>query len=627
MASRIAGIACLPGLLLFVNAPAWAGRGDIDPNYGIGGQLELGPGELELLNLPDDRLIIVASADEGDFAIRVVNGDGHDDPTVGDGGYVSIPTPAATPSFQPEAATLGANGEFLIEGTLWSWSAGHFFEAILRLDAAGKPDVSFGGQGDAFYRLTDTPIEYSPDWKTTVAAFGVDPRGRIVIARHGWTSEDACGGPMMVQRLLDNGEPDTEFGIAGEVEIAGVDLCPDAALFGVRSDSSIVVGDGRAIAAMDATGAIDVGFGVDGYLTPGIPMWTRGFVLPDGGLLVFSPGEESDDAAIEVLLKFDRNGQSDTTFGSGTGLVMVDFGEAFTRVPDTHSLVESLLIGPDALHLYASLRILRTDGSIVCRGIARVSIDGAPDDEFGSHGLTCLDYGSVPFGLLSVQTDGAPVFALDGYNVLYRLLADSKPSPGILTVVRAGSNWANESEGRINVGVMRVAGRDGAVSADYRTSNTHFPPRYPYPANAVAGADYVATSGRLDWASGEDGERVITVTIRDDHVFEGNEAFAVEISHVDGGAMFIGGSTWVGIRNDDPASNSDSGSDSNSGSGGGGSMSWATLLALLTLLLIRRWRDRCAAADRNNNRGPDRGFPSHGHWHARSNPNSRPYGS
>ena len=34
MASRIARIASLPGLLLLVNAAAWAGRGDIDPNYG-----------------------------------------------------------------------------------------------------------------------------------------------------------------------------------------------------------------------------------------------------------------------------------------------------------------------------------------------------------------------------------------------------------------------------------------------------------------------------------------------------------------------------------------------------------------------------------------------------------------
>ena len=595
---QIAGMIAIQALMLLGAATAWAGRGDIDPNYGIGGKLELGLGGLVLgpgglLKLPDDRLIIVDPANEGEFKVRVVDGEGRDDPKFGDGGYVTILTPAATPSFLPNAAALGPNGEFLIQGTLWAVGQARFFEAILHLDAAGQPDTSFGGQGDAFYRLTDTPIEYSPDWKTTVAAFGADPSGRIVIARHGWTPENVCGGPMTVQRLLASGESDTEFGTAGQVEIPGVDLCFGAALFGVRSDSSIVVGDGRNIVAVNATGANDIGFGADGNLSSGIPIWTRGFVLPDGGLLVFSPGEESNDAAIDILTKFDRNGQVDTTYGSGTGSAIVDFGEAFTRMPDTHSLVESLLIAPDALHLYASLRILRTDGSIVCRGIARLSMDGAADAGFGNHGLTCLDYGSVPFGLLFVQTDGAPVLALDGYNVLYRLLPDSKPSPGILTVVKGapGSNWTDESEGRISVSVMRVAGRDGAVSADYRTASTHFPRRYPYPDNAVAGADYVATSGRLDWASGEDGERAATVTILDDHVLESNEAFALEISEVEGGALFIGGSTWVGIRNDDPASNSDSESDSTSGSGGGGSTSWATLIALLALSRLCRWFD------------------------------------
>lgn len=579
------------GMTLLGIATAWAGQGDIDPDYGIGGSRERGPGVL--LTLPDDRLMVVDGESESEIKVRVIDGNGRDDPTFGDGGVVTIPAPAATPLFVPSSAALGPKGELLIEGTLWASGQARFFETILRLDAAGQPDDSFGDQGDGFYRLTDTPIEYSPDWKTTVAAFGVDPSGRIVIARHGRTLEAVCGGPMIVQRLLASGESDAEFGTAGQVEITGmVDLCAGATLFGVRSDSSIVVGSLLNIISVDATGAHDSGFGLYGDLSP-VRMWTRGFVLPDGSLLLFGPG---------VLMKFDRNGQADATFGSGTGSAIVDFGEAFTGIPDTHGLIESLLIAPDALHLYASLRIQRTDGSIVCRGIVRLSIDGAPDYGFGSPGLRCLDYGSLPFGLLSVQRDGAPVFQLDGPNVLYRLLPDSKPSPGILTVVRSppGPNWVDESEGRIHVSVMRVAGRDGAVSIDYSTSQTQIGPgdyyyREPYHLrNATVGADYVETSGRLDWASGEDGEHAVAVTILDDHASEGNEVFKLELSQVQGGALLIGGMTLVGIRNDDTSSSPtfpENPAPADSGSGGGGSVSWATPLGLLSLLFIRRRRD------------------------------------
>ena len=42
----IARNASIPGLPLLVNAAAWTGRGDIDPNYGEGGRLSIGPSVL-----------------------------------------------------------------------------------------------------------------------------------------------------------------------------------------------------------------------------------------------------------------------------------------------------------------------------------------------------------------------------------------------------------------------------------------------------------------------------------------------------------------------------------------------------------------------------------------------------
>ena len=54
---QVAGMITIHALMLLGAATAWAGRGDIDPNYGEGGRLAtVGPSVL--LALPGDRLVI-----------------------------------------------------------------------------------------------------------------------------------------------------------------------------------------------------------------------------------------------------------------------------------------------------------------------------------------------------------------------------------------------------------------------------------------------------------------------------------------------------------------------------------------------------------------------------------------
>ena len=73
MANRVARIASLPGLLLLVNAAAWAGRGDVDPNYGDGGRVSRPNGTV--LALPGDRLVILEVTGEG-LRVRMVDATG-----------------------------------------------------------------------------------------------------------------------------------------------------------------------------------------------------------------------------------------------------------------------------------------------------------------------------------------------------------------------------------------------------------------------------------------------------------------------------------------------------------------------------------------------------------------------
>lgn len=61
----------------------------------------------------------------------------------------------------------------------------------------------------------------------------------------------------------------------------------------------------------------------------------------------------------------------------------------------------------------------------------------------------------------------------------------------------------SKSTGMAQIAVKRFGGVNGVVTVNYATSNT----------SAIAGTHYTATSGTLDWADGESGEKIISVPI------------------------------------------------------------------------------------------------------------------
>jgi uncharacterized delta-60 repeat protein len=581
LASCVRRLAASLGLASFCIATAWAGRGDIDPNYGASGGLTVGSSTV--LALPGDRLVIGEKTEWG-FRVRMVDAAGQYDPDFGEGGVVLIDSSDTAGVFQPEAAAFAPNGDLIFVGKQLDTAS----REILRLDSDGQPVISFGNREDGF---VETALAAGQ-----AMAFAIDPDGKIVLAEVTWISDYSCSSTAQLQRLLANGQPDTDFGGNGIIEIPNLDICNGVPVFGVRSDGSIIVGgDGHTITAVDAAGHIDQTFGVDGRLNVNELAWARVLLLPDGGLLISGSSDEAASANDIVLLKFDRTGQPDLDFGAGTGSVTVDVGADILGEPSALESVEQLALDPDGEHVVALMNIVHADGNIACSGIARLSIDGMPDAQFGRNGLTCLNFG---FNLTAVQVDGAPLF-FEGYNgAIHRLLPDNSPSPGLLRVVPAGIS-ISESDRTATVTIERVAGRDGAVSANYATG--YRPPSsgvgpdgdiYINAYSASAGVDYMATSGRLDWASGDDGQRTVTVRILNDRTREVPEWFGVNLSEPVGGVQLIAADSTIRIVDDGDESTVTP----PPRTGGGGSVSWATLLPLLTLLLIRRRRDGHAAA-------------------------------
>ena len=576
MANHIARIASLPWLLLLVNTAAWAGRGDIDPNYGEGGQLAAPPGAR--LVLPGDRLVIADGGTGEGFRVRMVDAAGRNVPSFGASGVVVIDSLAAERGFSPDAAALAPNGDMIFAGSLSVTQV----RGLLRLDSDGQPVVSFGDRGDGFIEPAVTTAH--------VLALAVDSDGRIVLADGSWEpGYDNCGSPARLQRLLADGQPDTGFGGGAIIEIPDLDICNGASVFGTRADGGVIVGDGHTIVAFDAAGDIDPTFGADGRLVVNELPSVRGLLLPDGGLLLVGSSDESTPSNDTVFLKFDRNGEPDLDFGSGTGSVSVDLGAGTLGEPSTRENVEQVALDPDGEHVFADLSVWHTDGSFACVGIARVTIDGTPDAGFGRNGLTCLN---LTIALIAVQSDGAPFFYAEDVGSIHRLLPDNRPSPGFLRGVATRLS-VDESAGTASLAVERLAGRDGAVSVNFATvdrrgSYVRYPGDHIFTLaeSATAGSDYTATSGRLDWASGDDSPGTVTVRILADNIVESRESFGVDFSEPGGGAlMMIAASSTIFIDSHDVTAPPPP-------PGGGGSTSWYAIAALAALAARARRRPR-----------------------------------
>lgn len=604
------------GALLFVGATrGWAGPGDIDPNFGTGGRLEL-LNEVSLV-LPDDRVVVAYNA--GNLIVARLDANGKVDPTFGeggptlrDGGETRVPKPDAWPRFYASYAGATPDGGLLFAGPLRDFERDVFVEAVLRLDRDGRLVASFGGHDDGYYRLTDAPVNSNGLMPTTLMAFAVDTNGRVLLAERSWTADGRCNGPTKVTRLTSNGTRDVTFGTNGRAVVPGVDLCGGAALFGARNDGSIVVGARGAMVGLDASGALDPAFGDGGHVSHGPPDdWGRGRLLPDGGILIVER-DSSATGSNAVLTKFDRGGKLDSTFGAGTGSAQLDFGAAFFGISGSRQSVHDFVLAPDAGHVYLKLEVMHPDGTTACAGgIARVSLDGTPDDRFGRQGLTCLDYGAVPFHLVASQRNGSPLIG-QCCSSLYRLLVDATPSPGMLAMARNPRvSWVGvgEANGTVAVTVVRTAGHDGAVSMGFSTG-----PRRPddgdgsWGYDATPGSDFEAASGRLDWADGDEAEREIGVTILDDEIDEPDERFTIGISSPQGGALAPEDDSYVldhlasvevAIADDDEAASPTNPPPTSlpaRSSGGGGSLSWATLLVVSGLWLGRQRRRRAQQA-------------------------------
>ena len=305
------------------------------------------------------------------------------------------------------------------------------------LAGEGTLDPSFGG-GDGL----ETPPFGGDDFLRGVA---LQPDGRIVVAGYSFPGDGSSEAPFA--RLLENaGTFDTTFA--------------------------------------DGFGSFSEDFGSTDMQVEDVALQADGRIVYTGGI------QTGGSRNIIVGRLLTPSGDSDPSFGGGTGRTVIDLG-AF-------DYASQLVIQPDGRIVVAGATSVTPNGLRDDFAVARLLADGTPDPSFAGDGSTTIDFGSSELGAgLVVQPDGKIVVVGGTYPgpagkddmAVARLLQNGSPDPAFGSAGRVrvdlggaedGLAIALRPDGRIlvagttkdasnaptDIAIVRLEGGDGAPTGD-----------------------------------------------------------------------------------------------------------------------------------------------------------------
>ena len=597
-----------PGLVL-------AGVGDLDPAYGDGGHAVItGP----VGTLGDGSLIYAIPgnvAGSTDYARVDING--HADTLFGGSGRLTLPVddlavdgPEAPPLRTPTGQLLFAVRQ-----------AGQV--SLLGLDATGHPDPSFGTAGI----LNVAPISSNcPNDRIEGLAFQPDGHLLTLVSDYGNGYYDQVLLSATIRRFNASGSLDPTFGNGSGVVALTFASCNSGGFEGgatlnVLQDGAMDVFLPTMRSYFSATGASLAGPPGSRGLPPDVTDWRFVGTLPNGDQLLTngatppnssspSSGGSPDGAPSEILIALVHpDGTLVSSFGgAGTGYAQLNIAALISNETGIAESVQTVRITSDGQHIYMAILLLRqcgaslcsngnTLGLVVARLLAQGSQAGTLDRSFGNNGIVLIGKAAVLNITDIVEQPGGAVVLTTGGTAI-RLLGDGTPSQGVIGA--AGDYfWAPVSGDTAQVRVARTLGKDGAVSVNYATSAAPDSGELA----AVAGTDYTAVSGRLDWADGDSADKIIQVPVVHNSGTPADRILTVRLTAPPGSPWIIWGNPTVYIDSS-PAStptataamsttSSATVDATSSATGGGGSFGpWSigllSLCCLMTLTHRRR---------------------------------------
>ncbi len=228
-------------------------------------------------------------------------------------------------------------------------------------------------------------------------------------------------------------------------------------------------------------------------------------------------------------------GTDEAVYSGGTGSVTVD-GNAFVTGNGGYAL---LAIGSP----------ITVKGNVTTTGPGPAAYDGGQITIDGVVSAAANRYLHIN-GVEKSSVDYEAVTTKGGYRTFYAagdvgagttsasVWVKIPTNPGTVSFVAGGiGTYEGNHTELTGIGLERTGGSAGAASVDYAFNN----------GSAVSGTHYLAASGTVNWADGEDGIKYIPYTIYEDGTYNGYLDFYVTLTDPVGG-ITISGSNPIQIE-------------------------------------------------------------------------------
>lgn len=286
---------------------------------------------------------------------------------------------------------------------------------LVRLNADGSYDSGFGTNGIVITNFEESEHGNS---QNTTRAIELQPDGKIILA--GESGDLGQFENFAVARYNSDGTLDTTFGSNGKLSInIGTNSIGPYSIDGIyavklQSNGKIILAGytdaqnsievyNSALVRLNTDGTIDTSFGTNGKTITNIPASSGGVctisITNENAIIAGSIINFNSNGNTKIgLLKYDSNGNLDTTFGTN--------GITMTQINDTAMI--------DTIWDIA----LQQDGKIVAAGyslnttidmvVLRYTSNGVLDTAFDTDGILVTDFASAVDGALSllIQPDG-----------------------------------------------------------------------------------------------------------------------------------------------------------------------------------------------------------------------------